>query len=345
VLTRRPALATSWLFLGLASIISPLGCGENGAEAGRSDAAGRIVFTVNRSGFGEIWVMDPDGGDPARLTDAGSSGIDASGSTSPAWSPDGGEIAFASSGDAVVENHGDVEIYVMDATGDARRRLTNDDVYDATPAWSADGRRLVFAHLPGLGTEDADGVIVVMDADGTGRVDLTHHSRAPGIVLDADPAWSPDGRLIAFTRATFASDGEPHVAIYAITPDGGGERLLVDDAYEPAWSPDGRRIAFTSIRDQNGKTCFEECSPNGEIYTAEADGTDLRRLTESPADDRSPTWSPDGRHIAFTSDRSSPAEHENEIYVIDSAGGDLRRVTANDVWDLEPDWSGTLAGS
>jgi TolB protein len=341
VLTRRPALATSWLFLGLASIISPLGCGENGAEAGRSDAAGRIVFTVNRSGFGEIWVMGPDGGDPTRLTDAGSSGIDASGSTSPAWSPDGGEIAFASSGDAVVEDQGDVEIYVMDARGGDRRRLTRDGVHDAAPAWSPDGRRLAFAHTPGLGTEDADGVIVMVNADGTGRVEVTRHPETPEIIFDSQPDWSPDGGLIAFTRVTFTSGSiEPHVAIYTIAPTGRGERLLVDEAYDPAWSPDGSRIAFTSVRDRNGKTCFEECSPNGEIYTAEADGTDLRRLTESPADDHSPTWSPDRRHIAFTSDRSNPAGHENEIYVFAADGGELRRLTANDVWDLEPDWSG-----
>ena len=85
--------------------------------------------------------------------------------------------------------------------------------------------------------------------------------------------------------------------------------------------------------------------PERRDLLAGANGTDLRRLTESRADDRSPTWSPDGRHIAFTSDRSNPAEHENEIYVIEPDGGELRRLTANDVWDLEPDWSGTAAGS
>jgi Tol biopolymer transport system component len=128
------------------------------------------------------------------------------------------------------------------------------------------------------------------------------------------------------------------VAISTITPTGRGERLLIEDAAEPAWSPDGSRIVFTSIRDRYGETCFHECSPSGEIYVARADGTDLRRLTRSQADDRSPSWAPDGRSIAFVSDRSNRANHDNEIYVIGVEGGEARRLTTNAVWDLEPDW-------
>jgi Tol biopolymer transport system component len=212
VSSRQPAVLTAWFLLGLASIVVPLGCGDEADP----DATGRIAFTVNRDGFGEIWVMDPDGRDRARLTDAGSPGVDTSGSTSPAWSPDGREIAFASSGDAVGEDQGDVEIYVMSAGGGEKRRLTRDDVHDAAPAWSPDGRRLAFAHTPALGTEDADGVIVVMNGDGAGRFELTQHPRTPEIILDSHPAWSPDGSLIAFTRATFTSGSEPQVAIYTI---------------------------------------------------------------------------------------------------------------------------------
>jgi len=337
---RRLVFAPSCFLLGLTSIVFLLGCGETGNEASSSDSTSTIVFTVNRSGFGEIWVMGPDGRNRVRLTDPSSPELDASGSTSPAWSPDGRQIAFASSGEAVVEDQGDVEIHVMSADGRERRRLTHDDIHDATPTWSPDGQRIAFAHTPGLGTEDADGVIVAMNADGTGRTEVTHHPETAEVIFDSHPAWSPDGSLIAFTRATFVSSIEPHVAIYTMAPSGGGERLLIEDAAEPAWSPDGSKIVFTSTRDRYGETCFQECSPSGEIYIARADGTNLRRLTESQADDRSPTWAPDGRHIAFTSDRSNRADHENEIYVIDADGSGLRRLTTNDVWDLEPDWRG-----
>lgn len=333
----RLVFAPSWLILGLASIVFLLGCGESDNETS-ADSTDTIVFTVNRSGFGEIWVMDSDGRNRIQLTEPSPPEVDASGSTSPAWSPDGRLIAYASTGDAVDEDQGDVEIYVMGADGGDRRRLTHDDINDATPAWSPDGQRIAFAHTPRLGTEDADGVIVVMNADGTGRIEITRHPETPDVIFDSHPAWSPDGSLIAFTRATFASSIEPRVAIYTIDPTGGGERLRIEDAAQPAWSPDGSRIVFTSTRDRHGETCFHECSPSGEIYVAWADGTDPQRLTKSQADEHSPTWAPDGQRIAFASDRSNRDDHENEIYVMAMDGSGLQRLTTNDVWDLEPSW-------
>jgi TolB protein len=312
------------------------GCG--GEDEARADATGSIAFTVNRAGHQEIWAMDPDGGDRTQLTPS-EPGVDASGSAQPAWSPDRSLIAYSSSGDGRVEDQDELEIFVMRADGSERRRLTNDHVLDATPAWSPDGERIAFAHMTGVGKENADGVIVVMDATGNGRVEITRHPDAPQTVFDSYPAWSPDGRLIAFTRAAYTpSSIEPQVAVHTVDPAGGGERLLIEDAAEASWSPDGTRIAFTSIRDRNGETCFHECSPSGEIYVARADGTELTRLTTSEANDHSPTWSPDGRWIAFVSDRSNRNEHETEIWVVGVDGDGLRRVTTNDVWDLEPDW-------
>lgn len=336
VLWRR--FRARWLILGFASIVSLLGCGSSGSETS-SAHTGTIAFTVNRSGFGEIWVMDSEGRNRIQLTESSQPEVDASGSSSPAWSPDGTLIAYSSRGEASAEDERDLEIYVMRADGSERRRLTNDQVLDAAPTWSPDGKSIAFTHTPGSGTEEADGVIVVMGADGRERAQLTRHPRdGPDIVFDSQPAWSPDGSLIAFTRATFTPDGQVRLGIYTIDPTGTGEYLLIEDAAEPAWSPDGRSIAYTSILDRFGETCFHECSPSGEIYVASADGTDPQRLTTSQADDRSPAWAPDGQRIAFASDRSNRDDHENEIYVMAVDGSGLQRLTTNDVWDLEPAW-------
>jgi TolB protein len=176
----------------------------------------------------------------------------------------------------------------------------------------------------------------VFNADGGNEVQLTH---AVVPTFESAPAWSPDGSRIAFARVDVTSGFDhPRAAIYTIRPDGAGLRKLADGGVEPDWSPDGMRIAYTSIRDSFGRTCFEECSPSGEIYVMDADGSDQRRLTRTEADDRAPAWSPDGRFIAFVSDRSSPRRHENEIYVMKADGGDIHRITRNGVWDLDPDW-------
>jgi Tol biopolymer transport system component len=136
------------------------------------------------------------------------------------------------------------------------------------------------------------------------------------------PSWSPDGSLIAFT----AFRGGKHGEIYAMRPDGTGQRNLTKDpSYDDlaAWSPDGKRIVFTSNRDGNN-----------EIYVMDADGTDQTRLTHSEATDYSSSWSPDGRQIAFWSDRDG----NNEIYVMNADGSDQTRLTTGSASDYSPSW-------
>jgi Tol biopolymer transport system component len=324
--------------IGLLVLFVTLVLSLGACASGTDDTTESIAFTVNRDGFGEIWVMDVDGENRIQLTESSTANSDANGNHSPTWSPDGSLIAYTSSGDAAAEDPRDSEIWVMRADGSDRRRLTNDRIPDGTPAWSPDGERIAFSHSPEAGTEHAKGVIVVMDADGGSRVELTDHSETGDIVYDALPAWSPDGTRIAFARARIPRVGAPSLGIYVVAARGSEERLLIEDASDPAWSPDGHQVAFTTSRDRFGQTCFHDCGPSGEIYVAAADGTDVRRLTTSEASDHSPAWSPDGAHIAFTSDRSNPNAHQNEIYVMSADGSDVRRLTTNDVWDLEPAW-------
>jgi Tol biopolymer transport system component len=209
---------------------------------------------------------------------------------------------------------------------------TNDD-FEGDPAWSPDGKRLAFTRITGMGTDAIRGGIMVMNADGSGAKQLT---QAPRQSVDATPTWSPDGSLLAFTRAFLTEDGA--LGVFVVAPDGTGIEQVASGGGDPAWSPDGDQIAYASIRDRFGETCFHECSTSGEIYLMDAEGGNDRRLTRTEADDGSPAWSPDGRQIAFVSDRANREEHANEIYVMDAAGDDVRRITRNQVWDLEPAW-------
>jgi TolB protein len=310
------------------------GCGEKKEPQAQPAGGDQIVFAVNRGGHSEIWVMGEAGAARRRLTKTGSN---ASSYAAPAWSPRRDRIAAIGSGEAREEHANRQELYVMDADGTNVKRLTVNEDADASPSWSPDGRQLVFARAKRIGQDEVESFLYVVNADGSGERVLRHEPRGKTPVFLTGPAWSPDGKRIAFTRVRF--DEEPDAAVYVMDADGKHTRKLVDEAVEPDWSPDGKRIAVASYRDRVGQTCFHECSPNSELYVVDADGGNLRRLTTSVANEASPTWSPDGKQIAFVSDRSNRNDHEFELYVVDAGGGDPQRMTRNDVWDLDPDWA------
>jgi TolB protein len=156
------------------------------------------------------------------------------------------------------------------------------------------------------GSED----IVVVNADGSGRENLTEGPEA-----DTDPAWSPDGRTLAFVR-----DGVVHL----LRADGSGLRRLTAGA-SPAWAPDGVRLVL-SRRTARG----------ADLYVIRSDGRGLRRLTRSALAESEPEWSPDGRWIAFVRAGRTGSAH---VYVVRQGGGGVRRVSTGSVEDLSPTWS------
>ncbi len=242
-----------------------------------------------------------------------------------------GRIAFSGG------SPGAEDVYVVNADGTGLRRVTTDPEAQFDPTWSPDGRRIAYRYQKGTDFMTTD--IYLANADGSGATILT---RSAGSV-DWGPAWSPDGSRIAW-NSDRDDPGGGVLHGFLMNPDGSSAtRIPVDVWVEyPAWSPDGTRIAFM------GQT--PEGTENYEIYVMSADGTGLRRLTDSPASDGFPSWSPDGGKIAFTSTRDDCSISEapdcrttgdigpyHTLYTMNADGSGVRRVT--DTFAQFVDWS------
>jgi Tol biopolymer transport system component len=172
---------------------------------------------------------------------------------------------------------------------------------------------------------DGHGEIYSMNADGTGQTRLTTTSGGTAW----EPAWSPDGSKIAFSRIVGTSGD-----VFTIDPTGSGLVNLTNSGQEtePAWSPDGQRLAFTSARDDNTGDLGTE------IYLMSADGTNQTRLTGQGVDDSEAAWSPDGSRIAFSAGQSD-ADQANQIYVMSSDGSGRVQLTTGSAPNTHPTWS------
>ena len=266
------------------------------------------------------------------------------------------QIAFVS------DQTGNKEIYVMESDGTRSRRVTQNGHVNLFPAWSRDGRVLLYTSYrsgaPDLwmlfrgkrgrrftnGDGDSadqgeryrgifgpqDGQITyVMNRDGNTDLFLglldgsSYRQLTTNRAIEVSPTWSPDGALLAFVSDR---GGSPQIYLKD-TRTGVIRRLTFRGSYNtsPAWSPTGEWIAY-SARVQGG---------NHDLYLVDPDSGYTAPLTAHPRTEEDPSWSPDGRKIAFSSNRRG----RRDIFVVDVDGRNTRRITQGMGNCTNPAWS------
>jgi len=279
---------------------------------------GRIVFS--REGgdpkASSVYSMAPDGSGLALVTESPTSVTDV------IWGP-ADRFLFNS------DRSGQPEVFSMDGRGGEIRPVTTGPDAHAHVALSHDGTTVAYEAW----TDVADLGIHLAPVDGSASPTLLTPPADPLVGGDGQPAFSPDGRLVAFQRVVDHSNEQAvRAALFVIGVDGKGLRQLTPEAMDaghPRWSPDGRTILFHDNADMQGPVAGKSAN----LWTMAPDGTGLTQLTHETGGNYAieGTWSPDGTAIAFASWFGA-----DEFTAI--------RVMHADGTGITPVWTGTFSG-
>lgn len=232
----------------------------------------------------------------------------------PVVSPDGSRIAFLSN------CGGADDLFVVSADGTGEARLTNTPEQKGAPAWTADGRQILFSVF----ANDTSRLCAI-DPDRNDRREL---ASVPG----RTPTLSPDGKRLLYMTGSWTA-----TRLMVSAADGSNPRQITDGssiAWNNHWSPDGKRIAFTGRKDSKEGLA---------VFVMNADGSGRRQVTRlTPEEGRAqwPVWSPDGRRLAIQVNDNNPEAHTCHIWIVDASTGDARKLAAHKepYLDETPSW-------
>jgi len=262
----------------------------------------KIAFSLKNNAGKELTVIDYDGYNLSQITNAGEMKL------FPDWSPNANKIAFCSYANK------NLNIYTYDLNRKVTDLICGKDGLNTSPSFSPDGKTIA-ASLSIDGTPD----IYLMSSDGKNLKRITFDRS-----IEVSPTWSPTGKEIVYV-----SDRTGSPQIYVVDNDGTNmRRLTFEGSYNtsPVWSPRGDLIAYVA-RESNG---------SNQIYVTDLTGSTRIRLTNL-RNNEEPSWSPDGLHLAFSSNRTGTYE----IYTMHWNGAGQRKIT-NTAGAFSPTWSPRL---
>ena len=267
----------------------------------------RLLATVGLLMFGACLAAQPAPA-PVQITHGNNS--------DPSMAPDGKRMVVIS------EATGREQLQIMNVDGSHVVQLTTEPFNHEDPAWSPDGRHIAYVSLQNGGE-----VIHMMDVDGSHDVALT-----PATQKTIHPSWSRDSRHILYCTDDDLKPPKKNTSeLYSIDVASKQTKMLISGGTNTygSWSPNEKHLVFRKMLGES----------NSEVFVANSDGSDEKNLTNNPAFDGWPAWSPDGRRIAFASNRNEENHQIYNIYVMNADGTSPQMIAATAGRGTAPKWS------